>query len=219
MRMMTRSLVVLAIAAAPAVAQGNPPTATVGRAAAAGKSVRTARGTFEQRITNSLVGKTAVAHGEFQQQRPKKLSIRFTDPPSDAIVVDGTYVWIYLPSSAPGQVIRRLASDPNYTPVDFDQFLVSPETRFDMSDAGVSTLDGKPVHAVTLIPKAGTSSTFSRATVWIGDGDALVHQVEVVESSSVTRRIHLLTIAVNVPVDPKVFVFTAPKGVKIVNGG
>ena len=209
----------VAVGVGPMAAQTTAAAATVNRAAVAWKSVRTVKGTFEQRVTNSLVGKTALAHGEFEEQRPNKLSVRFTDPPGDAIVADGHYVWLYFPSSSPGQVIRRAASDPGYTPVDFDQFLVSPETRFIMTDAGTASIDGKPTHAVTLVPKPGTSSTFARATVWVNDADALVRQIEVVESGTVTRRIHLLTLSVNVPVDPGAFAFVPPKGTKIINGG
>src|ERR671931_1994598 len=74
------------------------------RAVSAWAKVKTARATFEQTVTNALTGSSANARGDFQQQRPHKLSIRFTDPSGDRIVADGASVWVYLPSSAPGQV-------------------------------------------------------------------------------------------------------------------
>src|SRR5215203_6678774 len=76
------------------------------RAVAAWAKVRTARATFEQTITNSLTGRTLTATGEYQQQRPGKLAVRFSDPANDRIVADGTRLWLYLPSTTPGQVIR-----------------------------------------------------------------------------------------------------------------
>src|ERR671936_2185723 len=84
---------------------------TLDRASKAWSRVKTARASFEQTVTNSLTGSTAKARGEFQQQRPGKLAIRFTEPAGDRIISDGRWVWIYLPSSAPGQVVKRPAAD------------------------------------------------------------------------------------------------------------
>jgi len=81
---------------------------TLDRAVAAWGKVKTARATFEQTVTNSLTGSSATAHGEYQQQRPNRVAIRFTDPSGDRIVSDGASVWVYLPSSAPGQVVEQL---------------------------------------------------------------------------------------------------------------
>ena len=84
---------------------------TLDRAITAWGKVKTARATFEQTVTNSLTGSSATARGEYQQQRPNRVAIRFTDPAGDRIVADGASVWVYLPSSAPGQVVKRSASD------------------------------------------------------------------------------------------------------------
>src|SRR6266496_3740324 len=111
---MLQSVLALGIAARVLGAQSTD--ATIDRAVAAWKSVRTTRGTFEQTVSNSLTGGTAKARGEFQQERPNKLAIRFTDPAGDAIVADGRAVWIYLPSSSPGQVVKRPATDRSAVP-------------------------------------------------------------------------------------------------------
>src|ERR687884_452344 len=68
--------------------------AAIDRAAAAYAKVRTARATFEQTLTNPLTGSVLVSRGEFQQQRPNRLAVRFTDPAGDRIVADGKYVWL-----------------------------------------------------------------------------------------------------------------------------
>src|SRR5688500_20386023 len=74
------------------------------RAVAVWSKARTARATFEQTITNSLTGGTLTATGEYQQQKPGKLSVRFSNPADERIIADGKYVWLYLPSTTPGQV-------------------------------------------------------------------------------------------------------------------
>ena len=60
--------------------------------------MKTARATFEQTIENPLTGRTLTASGEYQQQRPGKLSVRFSQPADDRIVADGSRLW--LPTSA-----------------------------------------------------------------------------------------------------------------------
>ena len=82
------------------------PEATIDRAVKAYSKVKTARASFEQTLTNPLTGNTQVARGELQQRTPGRLAITFTDPKGDRIVNDGRAVWVYTPSSAPGQVIK-----------------------------------------------------------------------------------------------------------------
>src|SRR4051812_42163942 len=96
------------------------------RAVANWSKVKTARATFEQTITNSLTGRTLTSTGEYQQQRPGKLSVRFSDPANERIVADGSHLWLYLPSSAPGQVIRTSLKEGGSGTVDLSaQFLTA----------------------------------------------------------------------------------------------
>jgi outer membrane lipoprotein carrier protein len=190
---------------------------TLDRAVAAWGKVKTARATFEQTVTNSLTGSSATAHGEYQQQRPNRVAIRFTDPSGDRIVSDGASVWVYLPSSAPGQVVKRSASDATALPLDITgEFLTDPRGRYDITSAGVGTVSGHPAKALLLSPKAQTQAPFTKATIWVDDDDALIRQFEVVEPSGVTRRIRITSLDLNVPVDKGTFSFTPPAGVRVV---
>jgi outer membrane lipoprotein carrier protein len=206
------------IIASPAVTLAQSTDAAIDRAVAAWKPVKTARGSFEQVVTNSLTGGTATARGDFQQERPNRLVIRFTEPAGDRIVADGTVLWVYLPSSAPGQVIKRPATDRASVPIDFTgDFLSAPRTKYDISDGGSQTMDGRSTRALKLVPKKGSGSAFARATVWVDDQDGLIRQFEVVETNGITRRIRLTTLTLNTPVDGDAFKFTVPKGVKVVD--
>ena len=190
--------------------------ATLDRASAAWTKVKTARATFEQTVTNSLTGSSATARGEFQQQRPSRLAVRFTEPAGDRIVSDGKSVWIYLPSSAPGQVVKRSATDGAAIPVDITgQFLDDPRAKYTVSDAGSATVGGRPTKALTLVPKTGVNAPFTKATVWVDDDDALIRQFEVIEPSGITRRVRITSLDVNVPVDRDAFTFSPPHGVRI----
>ena len=192
--------------------------ATIDRAVAAWAKVKTSKGTFEQMVSNSLTGGTATARGSFQQERPNRLAIRFTEPAGDAIIADGKVLWVYLPSSAPGQVLKRPATEHSAVPIDFaGEFLYAPRAKYDIADGGKESVNGRATHVLKLVPKKGSSAPFTRATVWVDDEDALVRQFEIAESNGVVRRIRLLTIALNAPVDRATFSFTPPKGVKVVD--
>lgn len=208
------SFVILA-AVAPAVgAQSSDQI--LDHAIASWAKVKTARATFEQTVSNSLTGSSATARGEFQQQRPKRLSIRFTDPAGDRIVADGSAVWVYLPSSAPGQVVKRSASDAS---IPFDiagEFLTDPRARYDVTAAGTATVSGHAAHALTLVPRKKDQSAFDRATIWVDDDDGFVRQFEVVESTGVTRRVRITSLEPNAAVDRAAFTFTPPPGTRVV---
>jgi chaperone LolA len=202
--------------AASLAAQGSD--GAIDRAVAAWAKVRTVRGTFEQTVSNSLTGTSATARGTYVQERPNKLAIRFSQPASDQIVSDGQAVWVYLPSSIPGQVTKRPATDKSAAPIDLTgQFLDSPRAKYDISPASAKTVDGHAAHGFNLVPKAGASSPFTKATVWIDDDDSLIREFEETESNGVTRHIHLTTMELNGPIDKSAFTFTVPPGVKVVD--
>lgn len=206
----------LGLAAAPLHAQSVE--STIDRAVAAWAKIKTVRGTFEQTVTNTVLNSSATARGDYAQERPNRLAIRFSPPASDAIVSDGNVVWIYLPSSAPGKVIKRSATDRSAVPIDLTgQFLDAPRSKYDIAAAGTKTVDGHAAHALTLTPKSSASSPFTKATVWVDDDDALIREFEETESSGIVRHVRLTTIDANAPVDRASFTFVVPRGVSVVD--
>jgi outer membrane lipoprotein carrier protein len=192
---------------------------TVRRAVDAWRSVRTVRATFDQSIKNSLTGTTARATGDYQQQRPGKLAVRFLDPSGDRIVADGVFIWLYLPSSAPGQVIKRPLAGEGSGTVDLTgEFLDAPLEKYDLADGGSESLEGRGTRIVRLTPKPGVSARFLSARVWIDDADSLIRQFELREANGVTRRVHISSLAINTPVDEGAFRFSVPNGVRVVGG-
>lgn len=214
MRIM-RVLSVAAIVAAPLVSAAAQ-TPAVDRAVSAWAKIRSLKGSFEQTVTNPLIGSTAVATGEFAQQRPNKLAVRFNRPAGDAIIADGVSLWVYLQQAAPGQVMKRAMSDEMAMPLDIGQFVDSPSTRYTITAKGAESVGGRPAQVLSLVPKKAGSAPFTRATVWVDDADALIRQFEVTESSGIVRRIRLTSVNVNPTLASSEFRFTVPKGVKVI---
>jgi outer membrane lipoprotein carrier protein len=214
-RPLALTLAMLLGAAASAAAQKRD---LLDRAETAWAKVKTARATFEQTITNPLTGNTLVASGEYQQQRPGKLSVKFDNPATDRIVADGKHVWLYLPSSTPGQVIRSALGSGGTGTVDLSaQFLTAPRAKYTVASGGTQVVSGRPTHAFTLVPKASQGTPFKTATVYIDDVDATIRQFEVTEQNGVQRKVRLTSFRTNVPVDASAFVFTPPAGTRIVD--
>lgn len=213
MRTLTVTSLILAAAAAPLVAQS--PEAVLDHAIATYKDMRTARVTFTQQVTNALTGSSATSHGELLQRRPGYLAVNFTDPKGDRIVADGKWVWIYLPSTNPGQVIRqKLDANQAGVPDITAQLLDDPKSRYDVSSAGTATVAGHATHAITLAAKS-RNVPFSKATLWVDDDDGVVRQFETTDQNGLVRRVTVDSIRLNAPIAPSAFSFQPPRGVKV----
>ena len=77
----------------------------VGRSSTVYRSLASLSADFVQIIDNPMID-SAESRGTLIQAGPSKLSMRFTDPPGEAVVIDGRYVWVYTPSTVPDQVLR-----------------------------------------------------------------------------------------------------------------
>ncbi|MEO7966411.1 MAG: outer membrane lipoprotein chaperone LolA [Gemmatimonadaceae bacterium] len=215
---MHRSLILFAavVTLSPRV-QPDAANAAIDRAVAAYSSVRTAHASFEQTVNNPLTGSKLTSSGEFEQQRPDRFAFRFSDPKGDVIVSDGKFVWVYVPSSTPGQVIRAPLSSDVQGSIDLiGTFFSNPRSRYAISDAGSATISGRATRIVTLVPKSKDGS-FVKARVWIDTQDGALRQFEAEESNGVVRLVRVTSFTPNAPVTPGAFSFKPPRGVKVVN--
>jgi outer membrane lipoprotein carrier protein len=199
-------------------AQQSPVDAVIDKAVATYTSTKTSKGTFEQVITNPLTGSKVNASGMFEQQRkPARFSFRFVQPKGDMIIGDGRWLWVYLPSSTPGQVIKVPMTEGGAGSLDLaSRFFDSPRTRFTITDAGTATIAGHATRAVVLQPKA-TTEPFTRAKVWIDTADGTLRQFETAEPSGITRLVTVTAVTSNAAVDAKSFTFKPPKGTRVVD--
>ena len=188
----------------------------VDRAVAAYAKIRTAKATFEQSVSNPLTGTTLKSRGEFEQQRPDKFVFRFADPKGDMIVSDGKYVWAYLPSSAPGQVLRSPLTAEGAGSLDLiGEFFSNPRARYTLADGGRATVDGQAVRLVSLTPRS-RDAAFTHAKVWIDADDGTLRQFEAEETSGITRTVKITSFKQNVSVSESDFSFKPGRGIRIV---
>ena len=197
-------------------AQG-PAEAAYDRVAKAWATHQTLEAQFDQRVTNPLLGKTATSRGTFLQQKPGRVNITFTDPVGDRIVGDGKSLWVYLPSSAPGQVMKLPADADGAVVVDLlSQLLDTPKRAFAITGGDAATIEGRTTRRVLLMPRAQSDVPFLKATLWLDDKEPRPVRVQVTDVQGVERMITLTSWVPNAVLPRNAFVFTAPKGVKVI---
>jgi outer membrane lipoprotein carrier protein len=198
----------------PATAQDA--AAIVGRSARVYAATSNLRADFVQRIEDSMIG-TYDSRGALLQQGENRLSMRFSDPDGDAIVVDGHQVWVYTPSTAPGQVIRMpIPTGATYGLNVLSWILDRPAQRYRMRYLRADKVNGRAVDVVELIPLS-SELPFSRAVVWLDKVDALPRRLEIAERRGGLRTITLSHVRTDTRLPPGAFDFVVPEGVRIVD--
>ena len=210
-------LAVMLVLAAVTPAHAQDAKELIGRASRVYRSLASLRADFVQVIDNPMID-SAESKGTLVQSGDARLSMRFSDPPGEAIVIDGKYVWIYTPSTVPGQVIR--AKVPSGGPVYGYNLLAwlldRPAERYKASYVREERIDGRATDVIELVPRV-PDLPFTRAIIWLDREDALPRRLEIHEQSGATRTLRLKHLRVNQSIPKQIFTFKVPGGVRVVD--
>jgi outer membrane lipoprotein-sorting protein len=169
---------------------------------------------FAQVVENEILGETTRSRGELCQARPDRFEMRFTDPEGDRVVADGRHVWVYFPSTDPGQVFQ---GDLGAAGGRFDlhqEFLGDPGRRYASTYEGMEDVSGRPAHVLALEPLV--ASPYLRARIWVDAEDHLIRRAEIVEDEGFTRTLELSAIRLNPEIPAERFEFELPPGVHVI---
>ena len=192
-------------------------SAIVDRAVAAFQEVTTLRADFTQTVRDEMIGTNSTSRGEFMQQRPNRFSMRWRQPAGDVILSDGRWLWVYLPSTTPNQVVKSQVSNlPGQSPDVVAEFLSRPQERFTISYARAEPVSRRDADVVSFVPKQ-PGGPYRRVLLWIDRQDNLPHQVEITEASGAIRRVTLDRLRINGALPSSAFVFRPPAGARIVD--
>jgi outer membrane lipoprotein-sorting protein len=197
--------------------QAQDARATIGRAAQVYRSLGSLQADFVQVIDNPMID-SAESKGTLVQSGPAKFAMRFSDPPGEAIVIDGQHVWVYTPSTVPEQVIRMPvpSGGPAYGYNLLAWFLDRPTERYKARYIRNERLGGRIMDVIELVP-AVPDLPFEKAVIWLDRESALPRRLEIHEQSGATRTLDLSQIRVNEAVPAKTFTFKVPSGVRVVD--
>jgi chaperone LolA len=205
----------LVLAAAPAQAQDAG--AILDRAVAAYARVNSLRADFVQEVTDPMIGGSEPSRGEFLQQRPGRFAMRWSRPKGDLIVADGQYLWVFLPSSTPNQVVRtRLTGRGGESADVVAEFLERPRERFSVAYVRADRAGGRDADVLALAP-LDRNAAYSRVLVWVDRQDALVRRIEIGEASGAVRRIAFDRLRTNLSIPASAFTFRPPAGIRVVD--
>ncbi|HYU27843.1 MAG TPA: outer membrane lipoprotein chaperone LolA, partial [Gemmatimonadales bacterium] len=193
------------------------PLPILDRASASFDTVRTLQADFVQIIDNPMLGDPDTTRGKLFQRRPNYFAMRFTEPKNDRIVADGRRLWLYTPSTTPGQVIRTAIPGTGTTgPNLIGQFVEHPRERYTARYVRADSLPDGAMDVIMLTPRA-SDLPYSEAIVWIAKQDGLVRRIEIVEDSGQRRTITLQQLAVNQAIPSREFRFSPMAGVLVVD--
>ena len=204
-------------AMAPRVADAQDARAIVGRSSTVYRSLASLSADFVQVIDNPMID-SAESRGKLIQAGPSRLSMRFTDPPGEAVVIDGRYVWVYTPSTVPDQVLRLAvpSGGPVYGYNLLAWLLDRPAERYTANYLRQEKVGNRTLDVVELIP-AVPDLPFDRAVLWLDREDALPRRLEITEKSGALRTLALSNLQVNRRVPDSTFKFEVPAGARVVD--
>jgi outer membrane lipoprotein carrier protein len=202
---------------AAAQAAGNDPVAAALMEAAAARYRNTASlcSDFTQHLSVPLLGQDQTGRGRFCSQRPDRFALRFTEPPGDLVVGDGTWVWAYYPSVDARQVLRFPAAR---APGGFDfyrEFLEGWSDKYRATSEGAETVAGRATRRLRLVPLS--SAAYLAVVVWI-EADGVLRRIRVEEENGSVRTVTLTSADMGQPPPASWFTFTPPRGAQVIGG-
>lgn len=189
---------------------------------AAGKAtyetVSSMQASFVQTIEIPILERSRTGEGTWFQKGRSRFKMDFSEPQGDVIVSDGEHLWLYYPSTHPGQVLRSTI-DGNVTgsgAIDLQGRIFSEADQYDAVWEGEELVATVVTNRVHLTPRG--ESPYTSVRVWIAAADNLVRKFEIVESNETVRTVILEDLRPNEPVPDDVFDFTPPQGTDVFDG-
>jgi len=170
---------------------------------------------FVQLLRVPLLDQETTSRGRLCQQSPDLFAMRFTDPAGDAIVVDGEFMWYYMPSNDAKQVFRFPVSR-GTGGLDFHrEFLQDPELKYDATLEAADDVAGTATYRLRLRPKQPTS--YRAAVLWIEQGTSVLRVIRLEEENGNERTINLRDVGLSATPPGGFFSFTPPPGALVVD--
>lgn len=194
----------------------------VRRAAATYDSLRSLRAEFRQVLEMRVFDPPRRREGEgtWYQRKPSHLRMDFSDPEGDLIVSDGEHLWLYYPSTHPGQVVRTgLASPGRGTPAVDLQGRIFRRARsvYSAEHRGMEEVTGRTTHLLELRPREGETE-YRKVRVWVDAESCLVRRLEFHDRSQTVRTITLDDLEPDVALPDSLFRFEPPADAEVFEG-
>ena len=177
------------------------------------------RARFTQTIEVPLLERTRTGSGVWYQKGRGRFKMEFEDPAGDVIVADGTYIWLYYPTTNPGQVIRSTieARATGAHMVDLQgRIFEDAKTIYDAQYLLEEVVTDRPALLVELTPRE--ASPYRRVRVWVDAENYLVRKFEITEENETVRTVELGRLEPDAAIPDWYFRFDPPPDVDLFQG-
>ena len=194
-------LIVLGLAAGVASAGGTD------RLQAFLSGVESLQARFDQSVFDTSQGQTRRLEGIFYLQRPGKFRWDYTEPKGQIVLADGKTVWLVEEDLK--QAYQKPQSDAlRGTPALLLTEQLKLEDHFEIADLGPS----QDLEWVELVPR-DPESQFTRILLAFKDNE--LRRMELADKFAQVTRFGFSDINRNPRLDPKLFVYTPPRGTQL----
>ena len=194
-------LIVLGLAAGVASAGGKD------RLQAFLSGVESLQARFDQSVFDTSQGQTRRLEGIFYLQRPGKFRWDYTEPKGQIVLADGKTVWLVEEDLK--QAYQKPQSDAlRGTPALLLTEQLKLEDHFEIADLGPS----QDLEWVELVPR-DPESQFTRILLAFKDNE--LRRMELADKFAQVTRFGFSDIKRNPRLDPKLFVYTPPRGTQL----
>lgn len=205
-------------------AQESPPDAEelVRRAAAAYDSLGSLQARFRQVLEMRVFDPPRRREGEgtWYQRKPAFLRMDFSDPEDDVIVSDGENLWLYYPSTHPGQVIRTGLASPGRGAAVVDlqgRIFRQARTTYRPEYLRREEVTGRTAHLLELVPRR-PDTQYQKVRVWVDTRTYLLRKLQFHDRSETVRTITLDRLRPDVTLPDSLFRFEPPPDVEVFEG-
>jgi outer membrane lipoprotein-sorting protein len=167
---------------------------------------------FRQALSVPLLGEERRGRGRLCSLAPAYFAMRFTEPRGDLLVADGTWFWMYTPSTDAKQVLKwRLSQGPQGVDI-YREFLDQPRTKYRAEYKGRETVDGKATHRVLVTPVK--AAPYRSADLWVDVQGSWLRQIQIREENGSVRTV---TLGPSGFPTGEFFKFTPPAGTQVIS--
>jgi len=170
----------------------------------ANASMKTLTARFTETTTNALLTRPVVEHGTVAVERPSRVVLRYTEPESRVVLIDGNRMTMSWPSESIRQVVDIGAAQGRV-----QKYFVSGSAdelrgQFDIRDLDATERPG--TYAVTMVPKRKQiREALTRLDLWVDRSSLLLAAMRMTFASGETKVMTFEDVVPNAPIAPGTF--------------
>ena len=131
-------------------------------------------------------------------------------------VADGEFVWVYLPSNDPRNVLKTAAGESAGGRDFHREFLEDPASKYSVTYEARDEVRDRATHRLRLVPKVPRG--YRVAILWLDDEVPVLRQIRLEEENGNVRTITLSNVEFEARPAEGFFSFTPPPGAVVISG-